>query len=74
MSKKLLKKLVGFERIGLKTNEKKTVTFEIPLKEQHFWDETESNWTFDKGLYKFMLGARSKDFRLTNSIQLVAEN
>lgn len=69
-SKKPLKKLVGFERTLLNIGESKTLTFEVPLDELQFWDETKAAWQFENGNYEFMFGASSEDIRLKKAITL----
>ncbi|WP_372774232.1 glycoside hydrolase family 3 C-terminal domain-containing protein [Mangrovibacterium sp.] len=60
-----LKQLVAFERTSLATGESKNITFEVPIEELLFWDESSGDWRFEKGAFEFMVGASSSDIRLT---------
>ena len=49
-----LKQLVGFKRIPLNIGESKTISFEVPMKDLMFWDDSCHDWVLEKGKYEFM--------------------
>ncbi|WP_299666648.1 glycoside hydrolase family 3 protein [uncultured Polaribacter sp.] len=68
LDKRPLKKLVGFKRISTKIGESKTIQFEVSKKDLQYWNENTKAWTFNSGLYEFMIGASSKDIKLQKTI------
>jgi beta-glucosidase len=58
------KELKGFQKIFLKSGEKKTVT--IPLRPDAFafYDSTKGGWLAEAGDYSILVGASSRDVRL----------
>lgn len=63
-----LKKLIGFKRVYSTIGESKTIQFEVSKKDLQYWDENTNAWTFNSGLYEFMIGASSKDIKLQKTI------
>jgi beta-glucosidase len=55
--------LRGFERISLKSGEKKTVSFLVPGAKLAFYDETKHAFTAEQGAYEIRIGASSADIR-----------
>ena len=58
-----VKQLVGFERIFLKPNESKAVSFVIPAKELAFWDVKTKAFVVEPGEFEVMVGSSSKNIR-----------
>ena len=55
--------LQGFERIGLKPGETKTVTFSLPVEQLAFWDTGKHEFVIHPGAFDVMVGAASDDPR-----------
>lgn len=65
--KRPLKKLIGFNRISINKGKSMEIQFEVSKKDLKYWNETTKKWTFDNGVYEFMIGASSKDVKLQKS-------
>lgn len=65
------KELKGFEKVFLKAGEEKTV--EITLDERAFayYSVAEQAWKVESGKYQILVGASSRDIRLTGSAQVL---
>lgn len=72
--KRPIKQLVGFQRVELKSGEKKTVTFELPFTESAFWYWKEENrqFIFQPGVAKILIGNSSANIALTADLTLEA--
>jgi beta-glucosidase len=66
------KNLRGFERISLKPNETRTVTFTLEPEDLELLD-AEMRWVVEPGLFKVMVGASSEDIRLQGEFEIVAD-
>jgi beta-glucosidase len=55
--------LQGFERIGLKPGETKTVTFSLPVEQLAFWDTGKHEFVIHPGAFDVLVGAASDDPR-----------
>jgi beta-glucosidase len=64
-----LEELKGFERVGLKPGEQRTVSFTINRETLSFFDEKLS-WTAEPGRFELMVGSASDDIRLRATIEL----
>ena len=64
------KLLNGFERIKLKPNEIKQVTFNLTPSELAILN-AENRWVVEPGRFKVMIGASSEDIRLTGTFELI---
>jgi len=71
--KRPLKELKAFKRINVEPNEKKNISFTIPVEELSFWDVTRERYCVETGLYRFMIGASSKDIKLTKILEVIGE-
>lgn len=69
-----VKELKGFEKIGLKVGEEKTVEFRLDRRAFAYWDETEHRWRVDSGKFEILIGASSADIRVSEEIEVTAEN
>ncbi len=67
-----LKQLAGFERVPLRPNEKRTVTFSLPHDHIAFqyWDDAKRTYAQDPGVIKLLVGSSSDDVRLESQITL----
>jgi len=55
------KELVGFEKIWLKPNEKKTVSVLIKAEDLSFYDTTTHDWKIENGEFNLLLGRSSRN-------------
>ena len=62
--------LKGFEKVELKAGEKKTVTFELDKRSFAFYNTDAQDWQVESGEFKIMIGASSRDIRLTESVDV----
>ena len=54
----------------LETEETVEMTFRIPSLELAYWNESNSTWTLEKGIYNIQIGSSSRDIRLNTEIEL----
>jgi beta-glucosidase len=64
------KRLVGFTKLKLEPNEKKSVTVEIDRKYLSIWDEAKSAWSLVPGEYTFLVGGSSDKLPLKATVSL----
>ncbi len=60
-----VKKLVGFEKVSLKPNETKTVTFSVSEHVMSFVNQ-DNNWVSESGTFKLAIGDNEIEFELTD--------
>ncbi|MGE5351388.1 MAG: fibronectin type III-like domain-contianing protein [Acidobacteriota bacterium] len=65
-----VKQLRGFKRITLDPGEKKTVTFTITNDELYYYNEADSSFTVEPGIYSVMAGGSSDSLSLRGSFQM----
>jgi beta-glucosidase len=63
-----LKQLRGFDKLSLTAGESGTVTFELRRKDLSYWDVGTKAWVLPTGSFGIMVGASSKDIRLTGTL------
>jgi beta-glucosidase len=63
------KNLRGFERVKLKPNETKTVTFTLKPEDLEMLD-IDMHWTVEPGMFKVMIGSASDDIRLNGQFEI----
>ena len=61
-----LRELKAFKRVFVQKGGKQTVEYEIPVAELMKWDK---NWVLYAGNYDIVVGAHSRDARLTHSFK-----
>ncbi|GAA4953217.1 glycoside hydrolase family 3 N-terminal domain-containing protein [Algibacter agarivorans] len=64
--------LKGFQRVALKSGEKKKVVFKI--SPQQLVQYKNNQWIVENGTYEFKVGASSTDIRLKGQIEMQGEN
>lgn len=64
------KELKGFQRISLKSGEKKTLEFALTDDAFSFWDDDAKKWVLEPGIFEILAGSSSKDIRLIEQIEL----
>jgi beta-glucosidase len=61
--KRPIKELRGFERVGLKPGEKRTVTFTLKGEQLAFYDTEKHNFVVEPGVFDVLVGSSSEDIR-----------
>jgi beta-glucosidase len=56
-----LRELHGFEKVFLQPGEEKEVNITIDRYATSFWDESESQWKSEEGVYEVLIATSSKD-------------
>jgi beta-glucosidase len=62
--------LEGFKRINLKADEKKTVTFPLPIEQIAAWDTSTHQFAVKPGTFEVMVGSASDDIRQKAKLQI----
>lgn len=55
---------------NLEAGETAEIRMSIPVSELSYWDEGNSNWTLEKGVYLIQSGSSSREIRLTKEIEI----
>ena len=64
------KELKGFQKVYLKAGERKTVRIPFDDKSFRYWNVRTKQWEIEEGRYTVMIGASSRDIRLSGEISL----
>lgn len=64
------KELRGFERIGLKPGEKRTVSFSLPAEKLSFYDVKSQSFVVEPGQFEVMAGSSSEDIRAKGRLEV----
>jgi len=64
------KQLRGFEKVYLEAGQVAQVKFDLSNQDISIWDVKTHDWTVVPGAYQIMVGASSRDIRLTGSFQV----
>jgi len=67
---RLERELRAFEKVSLEPHETKTVRFVLDPRAWSFWDEGQSGWRFESGIFDVMAGASSEDIRLEAALDV----
>lgn len=62
------KALKGFEKVSLKKGEKKTITVELDSRAFSFYNVNKNDWDIEKGEFEILVGASSRDIRLSDTV------
>lgn len=65
-----VKELKGFQQVTLLPNETKTVSFVLDEAAMSYFDPALMQWVAEPGLFEVLVGASSRDIRLTSSYRL----
>jgi beta-glucosidase len=65
--------LQGFERLGLKPGETKTVHFSMPVEQLSYWDTDKHQYVINPGTFDVMVGGSSDDARQKSSFEVTSE-
>ena len=68
--KRPLKELKAFKKINLLPHSQKIVRIRIKKEDLSYFCESEKRWKFEKGVYKVLVGASSRDIKLSGKIKL----
>ncbi|WP_426446130.1 glycoside hydrolase family 3 C-terminal domain-containing protein [Paenibacillus sp. S-38] len=72
--KRPIKELKAFQRVSFEPNQKRRITFELPVGELAFWDVTRSTEAVEPGTYTLMVGRSSEDIRGTAKLKVDGED
>jgi beta-glucosidase len=64
------KELKAFEKVELKPNETKTVTFNLDRESFWYFDVVENKWTVQPGEFEILAGSSSSDIRLSGNLRI----
>ncbi len=67
------KELKGFAKVELKPGEQQTVTFDLDQRALSYYDPHQSSWVAEKGIFEVMVGASSRDIRVSEVFEFGAE-
>jgi beta-glucosidase len=63
------KQLRDFAKLDLRPGETKTVRFVLPPRAFAYWDTRREAWFVEPGPHEILVGASSRDIRLTSRIR-----
>lgn len=63
------KALKGFDKVFLKKGEKKNVTLTLDKRAFAFYNVAENDWTVESGKYEILVGASSREIRLSETVE-----
>ncbi|MHA1268368.1 MAG: beta-glucosidase family protein [Candidatus Helarchaeota archaeon] len=66
-----VKELKGFNKVYLEPGKAQMIKFEISKKDLSFYDIKEKSWVAEKGKFKILIGASSRDIRLTEEFDYI---
>jgi beta-glucosidase len=67
------KELKAFAKVEVKPGRKKTVTFTLDREAFWYFDAAKNAWSTEPGEFEILVGASSRDIRLTGSVMLEPE-
>jgi len=67
------KELKAFEKVELKPRQTKTVTFTLDREAFWYFDAVKNAWSVESGEFEILVGASSRDIRLTGSVTLAPD-
>jgi beta-glucosidase len=67
------KELKAFEKVELKPKQTKTITFTLDREAFWYFDTNRNAWRVEPGEFEILVGASSRDIRLTGSVTMRAE-
>ncbi len=62
--------LAGFTRVFLAARETRTVSLIVEARAFAFWDVSSGDWRIEAGGYDILVGASSRDIRLTKTVEV----
>jgi len=70
---KAQKELRAFDKVFLKAGEKRTVTFDLSADAFSYYNVGIGDWHTEAGEYEILIGASSRDIRLSEKVQVQAD-
>jgi beta-glucosidase len=67
-----VRELKAFRKVGLEPGAAETVTFRLGDRDLSYWSTTQHRWWLEGGAFEIVVGASSRDARLTATIELPA--
>lgn len=64
------KELKGFQKVFLQPGESRTITLKLDTGSFQYFNETQNNWTIEKGDYTIMVGGASNAIKLNSVVKL----
>lgn len=64
------KELKGFDKVYLKAGESKQVEIELDEDAFRYFNARQNRWVFEKGEFEILVGASSRDIKLTGKIKI----
>lgn len=68
------KQLRGFEKVALGKGESARVQFELSYRDLSVWDVVSQRWSLQPGYYTVLVGASSRDIRLSDGFRVSGAN
>lgn len=68
-----IRELKGYEKVSLKPGETKTVDFTLDYRSFAWYNEGIKDWYAASGRYEILIGASSRDMRLSGNVHLTAQ-
>ncbi len=65
--------LKGFKKVFLAPGEEQTVTLELDKRAFAFWNVKTNDWCVETGKFDILVGASSRDIKLTSTVTVTAE-
>ena len=65
--------LKGFKKVFLAPGEEQTVTIELDKRAFAFWNVNTNDWCVESGKFDILVGASSRDIKLTSTVTVTAE-
>jgi len=66
------KELKGFDKVTLAPGERRTLSFRLDQRAFAFWDEALGDWRVESGDFELLVGASSRDIRLTATVAVTS--
>ncbi len=66
------KELKGFEKVRLGPGESRAVAFRLDKRAFAFWDEALGDWRVESGDFQLLVGASSRDIRMTATVTVTS--
>lgn len=66
------KELKGFKKVYLEAGEEKEISIELCKRAFAFWNVAVNDWTVESGAFDILVGASSRDIKLTATVNVTA--
>ncbi|HME56420.1 MAG TPA: glycoside hydrolase family 3 C-terminal domain-containing protein [Candidatus Lokiarchaeia archaeon] len=64
--------LKGFKKVFLEPGQQETIKMSLDWKDLAFFDEEKGDWNAEPGMFKILVGASSRDIRLSEHLELLS--